>query len=212
MTGFYILKSEQMFPIISLYLSFTVVQTGIIINSSNNEREVIELGSSFDGFLMVLIAAFFLYIGYRTFRTWVRRPFGLKSGIGLELNDQILEHPAVDLLEQAGFEVLSDKLKIPLAFQVDDRKLHSRLFIDYIAAKDGEFYLVRTARERMPVEWTGSGIRRDFLPFLLMYPECAGVLYVDAEQNLLKEITLTTDEDEDVSEQQLAEEGLWRTK
>lgn len=212
MTGFYILKSEQTFSIISLNHYFMVVQTGINVNSSNSEREVIEMGSSFDGLLMVLIAAILIYIGYRTFRRWVRRPFGLKSWIGFEMNDQILEHPAVDLLEEAGFEVLSDKLKIPLAFQVDDRKLHSRLFIDYIVAKGGEFYLVRTARERMPVEWTGSGVRRDFLPFLLLYPECAGLLYVDAEQNILREITLTTDEDEDVSEQQLAEEGLWRMR
>lgn len=170
------------------------------------------MGSSFDRLLMFLIAAILLYIGYRSFRTWVRRPFGLKSGIGFEMNEQILEHPAVDLLEQAGYEVISDKLKIPLAFKVDERTLHSRLFIDYIAVKDREFYLVRTARERMQVDWTGSGLRRDFLPFLLLYPECAGLLYVDAEQGLLKEITLTTDEDEDESEQQLAGEGLWRTK
>ncbi|MNW52034.1 hypothetical protein D3C74_295350 [compost metagenome] len=47
------------------------------------------------------------------------------------------------------------------------------------------------------MEWTGSGLRRDLLPFLLLYPECAGVLYVDPDQGELKEISLTTEEDEE---------------
>lgn len=159
-----------------------------------------------DGLLMALITAIGLYLGYRGFRSWVRKPFTLRSGIGFQMNEDIVEHPAVDLLEEAGYEVVSDKLKVPLAFKVDRHILHSRLFIDYIAVKNGEFYLVRTARERLPIEWTGSGLRRDLLPYLLLYPECAGLLYVDTEQGLLKEITLTTDEDEDES----AREGTWR--
>ncbi|MNC57507.1 hypothetical protein D3C75_1071740 [compost metagenome] len=65
------------------------------------------------------------------------------------------------------------------------------MFIDYIVLRDGELYLVRTARERSGVEWTGSGIRRELLPYLLLYPECAGVLYIDADQGDIKEITLT---------------------
>ncbi|MDU5949740.1 MAG: hypothetical protein E6Z15_22095, partial [Paenibacillus macerans] len=85
-------------------------------------------------------------------------------------------------------------------FRVNRDILHSRLFIDYIAIKDGEFYLVRTARDRIAIEWTGSGVRKELLPYLLLYPECAGVLYVDAEQGDIREISLTTDEDEDEDE------------
>ncbi|MNW21482.1 hypothetical protein D3C71_2224330 [compost metagenome] len=55
---------------------------------------------------------------------------------------------------------------------------------------------MRTARERSGIEWTGSGIRKELLPYLLLYPECAGVLYVDADQAEIKEITLSTDDDE----------------
>jgi hypothetical protein len=40
-------------------------------------------------------------------------------------------------------------------------------------------------------------LRRDLLPFLLLYPECAGVLYVDPEQGELKVISLTTDDNEE---------------
>jgi hypothetical protein len=146
---------------------------------------------------MIVIAGIGAYLLYRGFRSWVRKPFTLRSGIGFEMNEEIIEHPAVDMLEEAGYEVVSDKLKVPLTFRVDGELLHSRLFIDYIAVKNGEFYLVRTARERRPVEWTGSGLRRDLLPFLLLYPECAGVLYVDPEQGELKVISLTTDDNEE---------------
>lgn len=155
------------------------------------------MGAYSDGLLMVVIAGIGAFLLYRGFRSWVRKPFSLRSGIGFEMNEEILEHPAVDMLEQAGYEVVSDKLKVPLTFRVDGELLHSRLFIDYIAVKNGEFYLVRTARERLPIEWTGSGLRRELLPFLLLYPECAGVLYVDPEQGELKEISLTTEEDEE---------------
>ncbi|MCH1639448.1 hypothetical protein MJ257_05005 [Paenibacillus timonensis] len=155
------------------------------------------MGAYSDGLLMIVIAGIGAFLLYRGFRSWVRKPFSLRSGIGFEMNEEILEHPAVDMLEQAGYEVVSDKLKVPLTFRVDGELLHSRLFIDYIAVKNGEFYLVRTARERLPIEWTGSGLRRELLPFLLLYPDCAGVLYVDPEQGELKEISLTTEEDEE---------------
>ncbi|MDU0331633.1 MULTISPECIES: hypothetical protein [Paenibacillus] len=155
------------------------------------------MGAYSDGLLMIVIAGIGAYLLYRGFRSWVRKPFTLRSGIGFEMNEEIIEHPAVDMLEEAGYEVVSDKLKVPLTFRVDGELLHSRLFIDYIAVKNGEFYLVRTARERRPVEWTGSGLRRDLLPFLLLYPECAGVLYVDPEQGELKVISLTTDDNEE---------------
>ncbi|MCM3698283.1 hypothetical protein [Paenibacillus macerans] len=158
------------------------------------------MGAFSDGLLMVLIAAFAVYLLYRGFRSWVRKPLSLRTSIGFALNEEILDHPAVDLLEQAGYTVVSDKLKVPLAFRVNGDILHSRLFIDYIVIKDGEFYLVRTARDRIAIEWTGSGVRKELLPYLLLYPECAGVLYVDAEQGVIREISLTTDEDEDEDE------------
>lgn len=155
------------------------------------------MGAYSDGLLMLVIAGIGIYLLYRGFRSWVRKPFSLRTGIGFEMNEEIMEHPAVDMLEEAGYEVVSDKLKVPLTFRVNGELLHSRLFIDYIAVKNGEFYLVRTARERYPVEWTGSGLRRDLLPFLLLYPECAGVIYVDPEQGELKVISLTTDDNEE---------------
>ncbi|MNI17628.1 hypothetical protein D3C73_710060 [compost metagenome] len=149
-----------------------------------------------DGLLMVLIAGIVVFICYRSFRAWVKKPLTLRSRLCFQMNENILDHPAVHLLERAGYEVVSDKLKVPLTFQVNGSLLHSRMFIDYIVLRDGELYLVRTARERSGIEWTGSGIRKELLPYLLLYPECAGVLYVDADQAEIKEITLSTDDDE----------------
>ncbi|GJM82620.1 hypothetical protein HMSSN139_51160 [Paenibacillus sp. HMSSN-139] len=87
------------------------------------------MGAYSDGLLMIVIAGIGAFLLYRGFRSWVRKPFSLRSGIGFEMNEEILEHPAVDMLEQAGYEVVSDKLKVPLTFRVDGELLHSRLFI-----------------------------------------------------------------------------------
>lgn len=150
-----------------------------------------------DGLLMVIITGVVLLISYRSFRSWVRKPLTLRTQLGFQMNEDIQDHPAVDLLEQAGYELISDKLKVPLSFKVDDSLLHSRLFIDYIVQKDSELYLVRTSRERISIEWTGSGIRKDFLCYLLLYPECAGLLYVDTDSRDIKVISLTIDDNED---------------
>ncbi|AZK47071.1 hypothetical protein [Paenibacillus lentus] len=163
-----------------------------------------------DGFLMVVIAGIVLFLLYRGVRIWLRKPFTLGSGIGFEFNENIQEHPAVDLLESAGYEIVSDKLKVPLAFRVEAQVMHSRLYIDYVVRKHGEYYLVRRTRERQPLEWTGAGLRRDILPYLLLYPDCAGVLYIDVEMGLIKEITLSTDLDD--AEQASHITDIWRTR
>ncbi|MFD1176261.1 hypothetical protein ACFQ3W_08110 [Paenibacillus puldeungensis] len=155
------------------------------------------MGAYSDGLLMLLIAGIAAYLLYRGFRSWVRKPLTLRSRIRYQLNTDILDHPAVELLEQAGYEVISDRLKVPLSFQVNRDVLYSRLFIDYIAVRNGEFYLVKTARERLAIDWTGSGVRRELLPYLLLYPDSAGVLYIDAEQGMIKKICMIVDDNED---------------
>ncbi|MNJ38021.1 hypothetical protein D3C77_328580 [compost metagenome] len=163
-----------------------------------------------DGLLMVIIAGIVLFLLYRGFASWLRKPFKLGSSISFPFNEVIMDHPAIDLLEAAGYEVVSDKLKVPLAFRVESQVWHSRLFIDYVARKHGEYYLVRKSRERQPMEWTGSGLRRDILPYLLLYPDCAGVLYIDTESGQIKEITLSTESDEAEEESHITE--AWRTR
>ncbi|QWU14763.1 hypothetical protein SAMN04487895_10674 [Paenibacillus sophorae] len=115
----------------------------------------------------------------------------------IPLNEEINPHPAVSLLEDAGYEVVGGKLKIPLSFNIDGAPLYSRLFVDYIAAaEDGTQYLVVLARPRRPVEWTGSGVRDILLPYLLIYPGVGGLLYVNAPAATVNVITFGRDDGE----------------
>ncbi|GIP20203.1 hypothetical protein [Paenibacillus sp. J22TS3] len=148
-----------------------------------------------DGYLMVIITVLLLFLFYRGIQSWLRKPAVLRRGLRFELNEEIEEHPAVDLLKSAGYEVISGKLKVPLTFKVNRMELHSRLFIDYVAVQGEELFLVRLERPRQPVDWTGSGVRRELLPFLLLYPDCSGLLYIDADYSEIKVIVLDSDDE-----------------
>ncbi|KWX70884.1 hypothetical protein AML91_27590 [Paenibacillus jilunlii] len=115
----------------------------------------------------------------------------------LPLNTVIVPHPAIDVLEDAGYEVIGGKLKIPLSFTVDGASMYSRLFIDYVASKEEDsFYLVILSRPRRTLEFTGSSLRDSLLPYLLIYPECSGVLYVNTVTSAIHEIRLGKDDGE----------------
>ncbi|MFE4711071.1 MULTISPECIES: hypothetical protein [Paenibacillus] len=115
----------------------------------------------------------------------------------IPINKDILPHPAIDYLEEAGYEVIGGKLKIPLSFRVNGAAMYSRIFIDYVAAKeDGSFYMVILARPRKPLDFTGSGLRDYLLPYLLIYPECSGVLYVNMAAAAIHVIELGKDDGE----------------
>ncbi|CAN7708425.1 hypothetical protein [Paenibacillus sp. LjRoot56] len=102
----------------------------------------------------------------------------------------IPEDDVVDLLEAAGFEVLAGKTKIPITMTVGERdQLESRLFIDYFVQKEDDIFLVKVARERKPLEMTGSAVRDMLLPYTLIYPEAQGILYVDMTVSKIKKIT-----------------------
>ncbi|WP_454191897.1 hypothetical protein [Paenibacillus sp. Marseille-Q7038] len=127
-------------------------------------------------------------------RKWLQDP-APEHMPDLVLNEEIQEHPALRILEREGYEVIGGKLKVPLSFQVDQNTLYSRLFIDYVAEKDDEVYIVKISRSRMPVEWTGSGIRDRMLLYLLLYPTCDGLLYVDTVEDTVKRISLLDEDD-----------------
>ncbi|MFC7440971.1 hypothetical protein [Laceyella putida] len=90
-----------------------------------------------------------------------------------------------DLLRENGYEVISGKQKVPLSIEVDGKGYDSRLYIDYIARRDGECYIVIVARERKPLRLSGAGLRDFFLTQYLMY-QPDGMLYVDREKRSVK--------------------------
>lgn len=150
-----------------------------------------------ENLLMIIFTCFLLYLIYYGLRSWLNKPISIGSHWKFEFNDEIIDHPAVTLLEEHGYEVVSDKMKVPLTFDVNGKELHSRIFIDYIVTRHQQYYLVRTSKERLNMEWTGSGVRKELLPYLLLYPECAGVLFVDLERNEIKVVKLTSNEDDE---------------
>lgn len=154
------------------------------------------MNERYDGLLMVLLGiVIVLLIGYRVNR-WLMSPQpDLLPGI--PINDRIPDHPAIGLLEQEGYEVVGGKVKVNLSFDAGHKPIRSRLFIDYVASgSNGELYMVKLARERMPVDWTGAGIRDRLMPYLLLYPECAGLLYVDINEGEVHRLTMDWSDEE----------------
>lgn len=149
-----------------------------------------------DLFIMAIMGILLIIGIISLLKKWLQNPV-IGRNLSIPFSDYIPDHPAVELLQNNGFEVVGGRVKIPLYFEVDHEDYYSRLFIDYVATDDeGAVYLVKTARKRMPQEWTGSSLRDRLLPYFLLYPDCAGVLYVDVNEVEIRRIYFEWDEEE----------------
>jgi hypothetical protein len=138
--------------------------------------------------VILLILIVVVCIVFWQFQKWSAGSSRRRGRIPRHTN--IPEDDVVDLLEAAGFEVLAGKTKIPITMTIGEREqLESRLFIDYFVQKEDDIYLVKVARERKPLEMTGSAVRDMLLPYPLIYPEAQGILYVDMAVSKIKKIT-----------------------
>ncbi|CAH1194690.1 hypothetical protein PAECIP111892_01805 [Paenibacillus auburnensis] len=153
--------------------------------------------ASSDKTVMVLIGlAVAIFLVYRIY-IWLQSSPRSFMKDRVPINSVITPHPSIELLEAAGYEVIGGKLKIPLAFNVDGSSMYSRLFIDYVASKEEDsFYLVILSRPRKELEFTGSALRDALLPYLLIYPDCSGVLYVNTVSSAIHVISLGRDDGE----------------
>lgn len=142
------------------------------------------------GDVKVILLILIIFAGYLfwRFNRWLKGSTSKRMRI--PSNADVPQDDVVELLEGAGFDVLAGKTKIPIAMTINDRDvLESRLFVDYFAEKEGQLLLVKVARERKPLEMTGSGVRDMLLPYSLLYPEAEGILYVDMAVQKIKKIT-----------------------
>ncbi len=156
---------------------------------------MVQLGKYGDLFIMIVAGGLLLIWLYRGFYRWLHSPAGnrtllLQNGRELQPDDECIQY-----LEAEGYTVRSSKHRIPVDIDVDGQSIQSRLFIDYMAEKDGKSYVVKTAREKRPVEWTGAAIRDRFLIFALLVPYCEGVLYVDVKEQSIRTILFTIAEE-----------------
>ncbi|RAL26554.1 hypothetical protein [Thermoflavimicrobium daqui] len=90
-----------------------------------------------------------------------------------------------DILRSHGYEVMDEKIKVPLEIGADGELYQSRLYVDYLACDEEDIYLVLIARERKPLRMSGAALRDYFLIYYLLF-EPAGILYVDKEKGSIK--------------------------
>jgi hypothetical protein len=74
---------------------------------------------------------------------------------------------------------------VPLRIEFDGEQYESRVFIDYVARRDGKWYVVVTERERKPLRKSGAGLRDFFLPYYSIF-QPDGILYVNKETRTIK--------------------------
>ncbi|MFD1955845.1 hypothetical protein ACFSL6_17150 [Paenibacillus thailandensis] len=140
-------------------------------------------------FIMLVAGGLLALWLFRSFYRWLHQPAQVSKvtlGAGAKLDP---DDENILFLEAAGYEVQSGKHRVPITIELDDETLESRLYIDYIAeSADGELYIVKTARERMPMDWTGSGVRDRLFVYSLLLPECDGILFLDVKEKILRKI------------------------
>jgi hypothetical protein len=110
-----------------------------------------------------------------------------------ETDAAVMSREATILLAQEGYSIRAGKRRIPITINFDGVDLESRLFVDCFAEKDGRAFIVKFSRHRKPFEPTGSGIRDQLLPYYLLYPQSAGVIYIDIKSKAIHTITFEID-------------------
>lgn len=140
-----------------------------------------------DWFVVMLVVIVFLFWGVSSFRHWFENGPKKPRFVVPQGEEDVEPNEVTELLEGAGFDVISAKVRIPIIMTLNDgEQYQSRLYIDYFVEKKDELYVVKVSRERKPLELTGSGIREALLPYYLLVPEASGVLYVDIHAGKIK--------------------------
>ena len=107
----------------------------------------------------------------------------LGTGAVLEPDDD-----NVLFLESEGYTVSSGKHRIPIELELDGAPMKSRLYVDYMAEKDGLHYAVKVQRERLQMDWTGSGLREKLLVYALLLPQLEGILVLDLQERKIRKV------------------------
>ncbi len=149
-----------------------------------------------DWIIMLAAAGIMIWWVARRFDRWLHEPPGSKlrklaiAG-GVEQDDNVM------LMQENGYEVLSGKHRIPLGVVLDDGPvMPTRLYFDYLAFKEDKYYLVKLERARQPMDWTASGLRERLLAYALLFPDCEGIVIVNAQDRQLKIVRFKVEDGE----------------
>jgi hypothetical protein len=138
-----------------------------------------------DNFVLYLLIIMILYLLLKFWIPFPRLGKGSKNiseGTHVEMKGEVPE-----LLRQNGYEVIRSKEKTELTITVDNEKYESRLYIDYVARADKNWYIVIVARDRKPLRISGPALRDALLSYYLLYKP-HGILYVQQEKRRVKVI------------------------
>ncbi|OYD09822.1 hypothetical protein [Paludifilum halophilum] len=137
-----------------------------------------------DGDVIILFLLIILLL-YLVFRRWRRKktvhPLVLESG-------RRIRGEVPDLLREEGYEVVASKQRLPLQVHVGDQSYDSRLYVDFIAKQNHEYFLVVVAKAKKPLRLSGAAVRDQFLAHVLAF-QAAGVLYVNTDRGSFRKIT-----------------------
>lgn len=157
---------------------------------------VMRMNGNQDWFVLILVIAAMLIWLWKWFHRWLHQAQDVPRAPSQEKLPPPAK-PIAAFLQGFGYQMYGGKVRLPLQFNVDEQQpLYSRLFVDGFAEDEDAYrYIVLQARERKPIEWTGSGIRDRLLVYALLYDDMNGILYADIANGTLKKITFAFDEE-----------------
>lgn len=120
------------------------------------------------------------------------RPFLRRLPIQIGWVNLYETDPLEQLLHRKGYRLIRKHIRVPILFSAGDETHKTRIFVDGVAKKEGKWYLVRIARARKPLLYTGSGMRDEFIPFALLR-KWDGILYVNLKEESLQQISFQVD-------------------
>jgi hypothetical protein len=137
---------------------------------------------------MLIAAGLISWWTWQRFTRWLHEPPGSRLR-RLAKGTIVQPDEATLFLEGHGYQVLSGKHRIPLGVAVDDGPAQAtRLYFDYLAVQEDQYFLVKLERSRQPLDWTPSGLRERLLVYALLFPDCDGILVADPKERQLRKV------------------------
>jgi hypothetical protein len=143
-----------------------------------------------DGIIILAATAIMIWWVLRRFDRWLHEPPGSRlRKLALTGGDSVVQDETVLLLQEHGYEVLSGKHRIPLGVILDEGPVkQTHPYFDYLVSKEDKYYLVKAERAGQPVDWTTNGLRDKFLLFVLLFPDCDGIVIVESDGRQLRTV------------------------
>jgi hypothetical protein len=142
-----------------------------------------------DGIIILAAAAIMIWWVLRRFDRWLHEPPGSRLRKLAQTGGVVEQDDTVLLLQEHGYEVLSGKHRIPLGVILDEGPVkHTHPYFDYLVSKEDKYYLVKAERAGQPMDLTTNGLRDKFLLFVLLFPDCDGIVIVQSEGKLLRTV------------------------